>query len=41
MLNNMYYRDSNGKFTNQKIEARKVYKIHGNLDQKYRSNTYF
>ena len=41
LLNNMKYRDSNGSFTDEKIENRQVYKIHGDLDQKYRTNTYF
>lgn len=41
LLNNMKYRDSNGNFTEEKIETRKIFKIHGDLDQKYRSNTYF
>jgi superfamily II DNA/RNA helicase len=41
VLNNIKYRDSNGNMTNQLIESRRIFKIHGNLDQKLRSNTYF
>lgn len=41
LLTNMKYRDSNGNFTNENVEQRKIFKIHGDLDQKYRSNTYF
>jgi superfamily II DNA/RNA helicase len=41
LLNNMKYRDSNGNFTTEQVEQRRVFKMHGDLDQKYRSNTYF
>jgi len=37
----MVYRNSNGEMTDEKIEKRRVFKIHGDLDQKLRSNTYF
>ncbi len=40
LLNNLRYRDANGNMTEEKIESRRVFKIHGNLDQKYRTNTY-
>lgn len=40
LLNNLRYRDANGNMTEVKIESRRVFKIHGNLDQKYRTNTY-
>lgn len=36
----MKYRDANGKMTEEKVESRHVFKIHGDLDQKYRTNTY-
>lgn len=41
LLTNMKYRDSNGNFTTENVELRRIFKIHGDLDQKYRSNTYF
>ena len=40
LLNNVKFRDSNGKGTEERICTRKVFKIHGDLDQKYRTNTY-
>lgn len=40
ILNNIKYKDSNGMPTEDKIQTRKVFKIHGDLDQKYRTNTY-
>jgi superfamily II DNA/RNA helicase len=41
LLCNMKYRDSNGNFTTENVELRRIFKIHGDLDQKYRTNTYF
>lgn len=41
MLNTLTYKDSNGQETNQKIEPRKILKLHGDIDQKIRSKTYF
>lgn len=41
LLNNMKYRDANGVMTEERVEPRRVFKIHGDLDQKYRTNTYF
>jgi superfamily II DNA/RNA helicase len=41
LLSNMKYRDSNGNFTQENEEERKVFKIHGDLDQKYRTDTFF
>ena len=40
LLNNIKFRDANGKPTEDRIETRRVFKIHGDLDQKYRTNTY-
>jgi superfamily II DNA/RNA helicase len=41
LMNNMVYRNSNGQLTEERVEKRSVYKIHGDLDQKLRTNTYF
>lgn len=41
LINHLKYRDANGVMTDQKVETRTVFKIHGDLDQKLRSNTYF
>jgi superfamily II DNA/RNA helicase len=40
LLNNLKYKDAHGAPTEQRIEERRVFKIHGDLDQKYRTNTY-
>lgn len=41
LLNNIMYRNPNGDMTEEKIEKRRVFKIHGDLDQKLRTTTYF
>lgn len=41
LLNNIVYRNSNGDMTEEKIEKRRVFKLHGDLDQKLRTTTYF
>lgn len=40
LLANMKFRNANGEHTEELIEIRRIFKIHGNLDQKYRTNTY-
>lgn len=41
MLSTLEFRDSNGTYTGDKLERRQLFKLHGNIDQKIRSQTYF
>ena len=40
LLCNIKFKDGNGIETDIRLEDRPIFKIHGDLDQKLRSNTY-